>query len=501
MAELPKLISTVPGATPAALTALKTEAVAAVADSVITQAELKASLQTFLESLSSNSVIDEKDPVAQLAAGNPAIATFVTALQQSLFNSKAATTQGLLLASQLSAGTITQAQFQASVNSIVIPSTQLQAAVSGVLPQQTQILLLALASNPALTGPAKLNGTPAGETEPKTPIGPAKLDGAAAGETVPKAPVGPALLDGPANGETAANDKNVEGPSKLPTNETDAVLATKKAVKQTELGLPGINGLLDGETVGNDKNVEGPDLLQVAAFNLVPPAIPGVIALEIQPLPQPVIKPPLLQTTQTDEKLGNNEPWLSKLIKIAAAIAAQNIAASASSLISLKPQPKVVNGARAVVKLNDKVVVLCTSVKYDIQTDWTEIRGIDELLPNDLAPSSYTVKGTMSILRVPNESPIQKYYHQDMFSGIIWPYTTIEIRDKRTDELLMLVTRAAITSRSESFAKGQLTSTDLSFVGIGFRDEEMPKVLPDTLPGDNSSSSGGILGAITSFFS
>jgi len=165
--------------------------------------------------------------------------------------------------------------------------------------------------------------------------------------------------------------------------------------------------------------------------------------------------------------------------------AQSNKKASEDSLKTLNPQPRIMSGARAVVKINGVAVVLCINVSYDITMDWSEIRGVDELMPNDLAPNSYSVKGTMSIYRVPDGSPVSSFLHQDMFRGIIWPYSTIEIRDKRTDELIILVKRAAITSRSESFAKGQLTATNLSFIGIGFRDEAIPEI-----PNDLRSDSG-----------
>ena len=134
------------------------------------------------------------------------------------------------------------------------------------------------------------------------------------------------------------------------------------------------------------------------------------------------------------------------------------------------------------MKINGQVSALCTNVSYDITMDWSEIKGIDEMIPNDLVPNSFSVKGSMSLYRVPNGSPIKSYLAQDNFSGILWPYSTIEIRDKRTDELILLIKRAAITSRSESFVHGQLTTTTMTFIGMGFRDEETPQLLPDELP-------------------
>jgi hypothetical protein len=184
--------------------------------------------------------------------------------------------------------------------------------------------------------------------------------------------------------------------------------------------------------------------------------------------------------------------FLTQLLEIAQ----KNLQTSAAALLSLGNQPKIVSGARAVVKINGKVSALCTNVSCDISMNWQEIRGVDELVPNDLSPTEYTVKGSMTLYRVPNRSPIASYLTPDMFRSLIWPYSTIEIKDKRTDEVLLLVKRCAITSRTEQFNPRQLTTTVLTFVGIGMRDEEAPQLIPTPLP--SSVSGGGLLGAIGS---
>lgn len=187
--------------------------------------------------------------------------------------------------------------------------------------------------------------------------------------------------------------------------------------------------------------------------------------------------------------------FFENLFKTAKDIAAANLQASLDSFLSLRPQPKIMNGARAIIRINGQVSGLCTNCSYEINTDWAEIRGLDDLLPNDLAPTIYSVRGTLGLYRIPNGSPIGKFLTSDMFQSIIWPYTTIEIKDKRTDELLVLLKRCAITSQGEAYRKGELTVTNLSFVSIGFRDEQIPQLLPSKLPKDESGNAG-LIGAI-----
>lgn len=186
---------------------------------------------------------------------------------------------------------------------------------------------------------------------------------------------------------------------------------------------------------------------------------------------------PILEQLKTNVNIKSSDflQDLGKLIK-------QNLSASASSLVAFntktqtfRPQPKIMTGARAIIRLNGKVIALCNSLNYEYTTMWEELRGIDDLLPNELVPTSIGVRGSMSIFRTPNGSPISAFLQSDMLRPMIWPYMTIEIRDARTDELLLKIPRAVITSRSETYAPRVLVTSQLSFIGIGFRDEVVPE--------------------------
>lgn len=162
----------------------------------------------------------------------------------------------------------------------------------------------------------------------------------------------------------------------------------------------------------------------------------------------------------------------------------RNLAASADSLLSLRNQPKIITAARIIFRINQQKIAFANSISYSVETEWTENSGIDDDVPNELVPGMVRCRGTINVFRVPNSSAAQNFWQSDMLRMRVWPYSEIEVRDQRTDELIIKFPRIAITSRTESIAPGQLTITQLSFVSIGYRDELTPQ------PVATSSSSG-----------
>ena len=472
MATNDKLVSTVTAGSSPAIATLVSSAEGAAANSVILQSEIQSSLSTLLGSLASNAVISEKDPLKQLSEASPAVNEFIMELQKSIFNYKAATPQGLLLKNQLDSGNITAEQFASEVGDIAATADQAQAAVAGVIMGETQKLLLTLSSDKEL----KVVETAISNASVVTPAAQTSLVEVVT-ETTPaaKAIVKSLKTDTLLTGDevTLGHLPDTNDKSKGTDYQTDAEIAT------SNITTIKADHSVNNDTLLNQKVPKG------GPSEYLPDTANHKLGTEIQTdeklihliSPESFANKLALAAIYTDEKLG----FFRDMVKLAKEVAERNLKTSLSSLLTLNPQPKIMSGARAVVKINGLVAALCVNVSYEITTDWTEIKGIDEMIPNDLVPNSYSIKGTMSLYRVPGSSPVDMYLQQDMFRGIIWPYSTIEIRDIRTDELILLVNRAAITNRSESYVKGQLTTTVLSFIGMGFRDESMPKLLPDQL--------------------
>lgn len=153
----------------------------------------------------------------------------------------------------------------------------------------------------------------------------------------------------------------------------------------------------------------------------------------------------------------------------------KNLAASADSILSLRNQPKIITGARIIFRINQQKIAFANSINYTIETEWTENSGIDEDVPNELVPGMVRCRGTINVFRVPNSSAAQNFWQSDMLRMRVWPYSEIEVRDQRTDELIIKFPRIAVTARTEQIAPGQLTITQLSFISIGYRDELTPQ--------------------------
>lgn len=535
MAETPsKLVSSVDLGSPDQVDAITSAAVESTADATILQSEIQDEIQSLLAKLASNATIAEDDPLKQIAETVPAVSAFITALEQSVFNAKAATPAGLILAQELKQGNITKEVFQSSVKAIDIDPAKLTEATAIDVPPALQKLLLSISNDSDLK---KIEGILSASTtatpskvaaQAETAFDPNdqevlvsaleatinSLDSSSLSIEALQA----AISDQEAKGVTSDSLKSLQdaflanalkaleakgfanlSASQISQISTDIIKFFNKTLSKLPKNAE-LQQIKQAKSLASLlKNIIKSNTLAAIATNaneaaLKTKKIPAIIQSNEKGKASPAASK--IKSEFKDSLAGLT--WLEKLAKIAARIALQNLKASAASLLSINLQPRIVTGARAVIKINGKLTALCTNVTYNITMDWQELRGIDELLPNDLAPSSYSVSGSMSLYRMPDNSPIKNFIHSDMFRGMVWPYTTIEIRDKRTDELLVLVKRCAITSRSESYVHGQPVITTMNFVGIGFRDEQMPEFLPDKLEG--SEGSGGLLNAITSLF-
>lgn len=173
---------------------------------------------------------------------------------------------------------------------------------------------------------------------------------------------------------------------------------------------------------------------------------------------------------------------------------ANNLAGQLSGIISTKPTAKYASGARCILKINNRIAGFAFGISWRINTTVSEINTIDDYFPYELAPQRITVEGTISALHIPGFSAGTELWQPDALAFLMHKYITIEVRDIVTDDIMFLTTKAMITSRMEDIKVDQLSSVQLSFKAIGFRDERDPSI-PEQ-PGG-----GGPLGAIKDFIS
>lgn len=163
-------------------------------------------------------------------------------------------------------------------------------------------------------------------------------------------------------------------------------------------------------------------------------------------------------------------------------------------IISTRAMAKYMSGARCILRVNSKIVGFAFGVSWRINTSFTEIDSIDNILPDELAPRRIQVDGSISALHIPGRGAGIQLWQPDVLSFLFHQYLTIEVRDSQTNNLLFFAPKAVITTRQEEIKVDDLASVSLSFQAIGFRDEKTPEqpssvdtVSTDVTNGDSNS--------------
>ncbi len=141
-------------------------------------------------------------------------------------------------------------------------------------------------------------------------------------------------------------------------------------------------------------------------------------------------------------------------------------------------RPKIHSGARAVIRIDNRLVVYALSVQWKINTDYKVIQGIDNVLPQELAPTSLQVQVVCGVLRVPKISASTLALQPTLLNVLHQKYVSIEIRDRKTNDTILYIPRAMLVSRGGAVAARQLSTEVWVFRGIGYWDERKPEAAP-----------------------
>jgi len=179
---------------------------------------------------------------------------------------------------------------------------------------------------------------------------------------------------------------------------------------------------------------------------------------------------------------------------------AENLLNSAvGGLSPLNNFGRYMSGARAIIKVNDKLFGFAFAVNFNINTDAPEIWTIDDWTPYELAPSRITVNGTLSMFHIPGKGPTKQLVQPNVLSFLMHKYITLEISDQTTGQVIFKTNRAFITSKSQSLQAGELSTIQLSWKAVGWIDEMTP-AYPDGASNPDGGAQAGIMGQISSLF-
>ena len=137
---------------------------------------------------------------------------------------------------------------------------------------------------------------------------------------------------------------------------------------------------------------------------------------------------------------------------------------------------KYLVGGRASIKINKKLFGFAFGVNFNISTSATEILTIDDYLPYELAPGRITVSGTLGMFHIPGRGPSQQLAQANQLSFLFHKYVTIEIIDQTTQNIIFASDKCMITSRTQDIQEGQLSTIQLQWKAIGWKDEMVPKL-------------------------
>ena len=147
--------------------------------------------------------------------------------------------------------------------------------------------------------------------------------------------------------------------------------------------------------------------------------------------------------------------------------------------------PRVHTGARAILKIANNLIVFATNVQYSITTEYKEIQGVDNSLPEELAPTKISVTVRCTSLRVPQESASVLALQPTILNHLQQKYLSIELLDRGTNETILYVPKAMLVERSGIVATRQMANETWVLKGIGYWDERPPQGASNDRDSDN----------------
>ena len=149
----------------------------------------------------------------------------------------------------------------------------------------------------------------------------------------------------------------------------------------------------------------------------------------------------------------------------------ENAARQGTGIMSTRPNARFITGARCILKVNNQLFGFAFNISWRIHTDVAEIRTIDDYMPHEFAPTMIHVDGTIGAFRIPGRGPTAEFQQASILSFPFHKYITIEVRDEVTNSLLFYTDRAVITTRAEDISNDRLSTVQLQWKAIGWKDD------------------------------
>jgi hypothetical protein len=135
-------------------------------------------------------------------------------------------------------------------------------------------------------------------------------------------------------------------------------------------------------------------------------------------------------------------------------------------------QVLTIAGASVVLLVNDVNYGRVIGIDWDVTTPIEELRGVDSPQPYELANSTTSVGGTLSVLRTLGDGGAEG-------AGMTAPlidvgktrYVSLTLLERRTQQVLFQTKRAAISSQSWTVPLRGIISGTITFISIDYSNE------------------------------
>ena len=158
--------------------------------------------------------------------------------------------------------------------------------------------------------------------------------------------------------------------------------------------------------------------------------------------------------------------------------------------------PKIMTGARAVLKIKDSIIAFATNVGYRISIPHAPVNVLGRYSAARHEPIGYDVTVNCGVLRFAdaggkgNSADGALQIAPKVQDIINFDDIKIEIIDRKTDQTILLVHRARCTDRGGNLGARDLLTENWTFVGIVGEDEESGPQNEASSPGSEPPNTG-----------
>lgn len=129
--------------------------------------------------------------------------------------------------------------------------------------------------------------------------------------------------------------------------------------------------------------------------------------------------------------------------------------------------PQTINGASIKLYIGGVLYPEASSLSYIIDYGEEATYGVDSALPQEIRQTRISVQGQVSGIRIRASGGIQSRNARTLIKDSLQaPYVSIQIKDRSTDEILLFLPQAKVTSQSTTVAAKGILQLSFSFKGI-----------------------------------